>query len=57
MPSKRPKVMIYLSEEMKAELSAWAKQEKRSVSNLVTLLVEDALYRHREKSRPENQVP
>lgn len=43
MATKKPKVMIYLSEEQKDELDKWAKSEKRSVSNLVGFLVDQAL--------------
>lgn len=43
MPTKKPKVTIYLTEDHKAELHKWAESEKRSVSNLVELLVEKAL--------------
>ena len=49
MATKKPKVMIYLSEEQKEELDKWAKSEKRSVSNLVGFLVDQALENHKQK--------
>jgi hypothetical protein len=50
MATKKPKVMIYLSEEQKEELDKWAKSEKRSVSNLVGFLVDQALENRKKKS-------
>jgi hypothetical protein len=55
MPSNKPKVMIYLTEEMKQQLSDWAKQEKRSVSNLATLLIEEALKSRESKNEPNHK--
>lgn len=49
MATTKPKVMIYLSEEQKAELDKWAKSEKRSISNLVGFLVDQALENRKEK--------
>jgi hypothetical protein len=53
MATKKPKVMIYLSEEQKEELDNWAKSEKRSVSNLVGFLVDQALENHRQKVKED----
>lgn len=50
MATKKPKVMIYLSEEQKEELDKWAKSEKRSVSNLVGFLVDQALESYKQKN-------
>ena len=50
MATKKPKVMIYLSEEQKKELDKWAKSEKRSVSNLVGFLVDQALEEYKGKN-------
>jgi hypothetical protein len=50
MATKKPKVMIYLSEEQKEELDKWAKSEKRSVSNLVGFLVDQALENYKQKN-------
>lgn len=43
MPSKKPRVMIYLEEREKEELDKWAKDEHRTVNNVITILVEQAL--------------
>ncbi len=51
MATKKPKVMVYLSsEEQKDELEKWAKSEKRSVSNLVGVIVEQALEARKQDS-------
>jgi hypothetical protein len=47
--TKKPKVTIYLSEEQKADLDNWAKSQKRSVSNLVSFLVDQALEDYKQK--------
>ncbi|MBW4549327.1 MAG: ribbon-helix-helix protein, CopG family [Symplocastrum torsivum CPER-KK1] len=47
--TKKPKISIYLSEEQKGELDEWAKEEKRSVSNLISVLVDEALENRKEK--------
>ena len=49
MTTKKPKVTIYLSEEQKADLDNWAKSQKRSVSNLVSFLVDQALEDYKSK--------
>jgi hypothetical protein len=54
MPSKKPRVVVYLSEEIKAELDKWAEDERRTVNNLVNILIEDALQSKRKKqTQPE----
>jgi hypothetical protein len=55
MGTKKPKVMIYLSEEQKEELDKWAKSEKRSVSNLVGFLVDQALEGRKQKSHKSDK--
>lgn len=51
MPSKKPRVMVYLSEEDKEELDQWAKEETRTVNNLITRLIEHALSQRRSKDK------
>ena len=43
MPSKKPRVVIYLNEETKIVLDKWAEDERRTVNNLINLLIEDAI--------------
>ena len=42
-PTKRPKISIYISEEQKEVLESWAKSETRTVSNLVSHLIEKGI--------------
>ncbi len=49
--TKKPKVSIYLSDEQKTALEDWAKREKRSISNLISVLVDEAL----EKQKVEDE--
>ncbi len=53
--TNKPKVMIYLSEEQKSELDQWAKEEKRSVSNLVSVLVDQALENRKQAKVKESK--
>lgn len=43
MPSKKPKVMIYLDPEKLDILKNWAESEHRSVNNLITMLLDQAI--------------
>jgi hypothetical protein len=43
MPSNKPRVVVYLADEDKAELDQWAKEEKRTVNNVITILIEQGL--------------
>jgi hypothetical protein len=43
MPSKKPKVMIYLDPEKLDFLKKWAESEHRTVNNLITMLLDQAI--------------
>lgn len=43
VPSKLPKVVVYLPPELKADLEALAKKELRPVSNMVAALIQEAI--------------
>jgi hypothetical protein len=44
MATKKPKISIYLeSDEQKQALEEWCHEEKRSISNLVSFLIDQAL--------------
>lgn len=49
--TKKPKISIYLSDDQKTALEDWAKREKRSISNLISVLVDEAL----EKQKAEDE--
>jgi hypothetical protein len=55
MATKKPKVSIYLSEEQKEALEAWAKREKRSISNLISVLVDEALEKQSNKKEKSTE--
>jgi hypothetical protein len=57
MPTKKPKVTIYLTEAHKAELHRWAEEEKRSISNLVELLLEKILSDRTPPSPDNGEAP
>ncbi|WYM01826.1 MAG: hypothetical protein HEQ19_22265 [Gloeotrichia echinulata CP02] len=43
MPSKKPKVMIYLDPEKLETLKKWAEDEHRTVNNLIVMLLDKAI--------------
>ncbi|BAY95820.1 MULTISPECIES: ribbon-helix-helix domain-containing protein [unclassified Tolypothrix] len=43
MPSKKPRVVIYLDPEMNEFLRQWAEDERRTLNNLITVLLEKAV--------------
>lgn len=43
MPSTKPRVTIYLNEPDKDYLNQWAKDDRRTVNNIVAILIEQAL--------------
>lgn len=51
VPSKKPQVSFLADPEVKRELEKWAAEERRTVSSLLSLIVEDALERRRESKK------
>lgn len=43
MPTKKPRLVLYMNPETLEALQDWAKDERRSPSNLVIYLIEKAL--------------
>ncbi|QIR41881.1 hypothetical protein HCG51_34950 (plasmid) [Tolypothrix sp. PCC 7910] len=43
MPSKKPRVMVYLDPDQHEFLKEWAENEHRTVNNLITMLLEQAI--------------
>ena len=43
MTTKKPRLTIYLSEEQRDYLEKWSLEEKRTMSNLVGLLIDHAI--------------
>lgn len=51
VPAKIPRVAVYLSEEVKADLEALANAERRSVSQMAAILIEESIARAKEEGR------
>ncbi|MEG4302011.1 hypothetical protein QUB16_04765 [Microcoleus sp. D3_18a_C4] len=43
MPAKLPRIVVYLPEELKADLERLAKSHHRPVSNMVLTLIQEAV--------------
>lgn len=43
MTTKKPRLTIYLTEERKQVLEEWAEEEKRTLTNLVGLILDAAI--------------
>lgn len=57
LPSKKPQILIRTNEENKKKLEYIANQEKRSVSNLMEIIIENFLKKYETENReikPEN---
>lgn len=53
VPAKIPKVAVYLPEEVKADLERLANLERRSLSQMALLLIEQGI----EQARNEGKLP
>ncbi|HLO48647.1 MAG TPA: hypothetical protein VK211_09560 [Kamptonema sp.] len=53
LPAKLPKISVYLSPELKADLEKLAKIENRSVSNLAVVLLQQAVDQAKTEGRIE----
>ena len=51
VPARVPRVAVYLSEELKEKLDRLADQEKRSLSQMAAILLEESLLRAEEEGR------
>lgn len=51
MPSKKPQILIRTNEENKKKLEYIANQEKRSVSNLMEIIIENYLNKYETENR------
>lgn len=51
MPSKKPQILIRTNEENKKKLEYIANQEKRSVSNLMEIIIENFLKKYETENR------
>lgn len=51
VPAKIPRVAVYLSEEVKADLEKLAAIERRSLSQMALLLIEEGLQRAKNEGK------
>jgi hypothetical protein len=57
VPAKIPRIAVYLSEEIKAELEQLAHAERRSLSQMAALLIEESIARARADGRLQRKNP
>lgn len=53
VPSNRPKVMVYLPPEIKDDFDKLANYERRSLSAMAVVLIEEAIRRAKEEGKIE----
>jgi predicted transcriptional regulator len=51
VPAKIPRIAVYLSEELKADLEALANAERRSISQMAAFLIEESIARAKAEGR------
>jgi predicted transcriptional regulator len=51
VPAKIPRIAVYLSEDVKADLESLANAERRSVSQMAAMLIEEAIARAKTEDR------
>lgn len=52
LPAKIPKVIVYLEPRLKKDLERLANKEKRSLSNMVAVIVQEAI----DKAKSEGKI-
>jgi hypothetical protein len=52
MPSKKPRVVVYLEPEMNDFLREWAESDRRTLNNLITIILEQAI-EEKKKQKPK----
>lgn len=56
MPSKKPQILIRTTEENKKKIEAIAEEQKRSVSNLMEIIIEEYLRKYEANNKPTNEL-
>ena len=58
VPAKIPRIAVYLADEVKADLEMLANSERRSVSQMAAILLEESIARAKTEGRlkPDNQI-
>lgn len=57
VPAKIPRIAVYLSEEVKADLEMLANAERRSLSQMAALLIEESIARAKREGRLQSRDP
>lgn len=55
MPSKKPQILIRTTEENKKKIEAIAEEQKRSVSNLMEIIIEEYLRKYEANNKPTDE--
>ncbi|MEZ2246838.1 hypothetical protein [Microcoleus sp.] len=55
MPAKLPRIVVYLPEELKADLERLAKSHHRPVSNMVLTLIQEAVDEAKSEGRIQSE--
>lgn len=56
MPSKKPQILIRTTEENKKKIEAIAEEQKRSVSNLMEVIIEEYLRKYEANNKPVDEL-
>ena len=51
MPTKKPRLVLYMNPEILNKLQEWAKDERRTTANLAIYLIEKALEDYEKRER------
>lgn len=49
MPTKKPRLVLYMNPDILSKLQEWAKDERRTPANLAIYLIEKALEEHEQR--------
>lgn len=55
LPTNKPRLVLYMNPDKLAELQEWAKDERRSPSNLAIYLIEKTLEKRQKKPKEESE--
>jgi hypothetical protein len=56
VPAKIPRIAVYLSEDVKADLESLANDERRSLSQMAAILIEEAIARAKAEGRLKSET-
>jgi hypothetical protein len=56
MTTKKPRLTIYLTQEKRDYLEQWSEKDKRTLSNLVGLLIDEAIERRQKEEKKDKET-